>query len=148
MWGTEQVFDPDSGEWVAVRPDTLVYFTFCGLPLGWIWALMFCQSVMTRAVSTALSSINRFGGFLIADRCPGPLLDRGRFLGAVYVDNATIIGVDKRSTDAGISAVRAYMDKAGFQYHEFVPPSHVVETVGLELRLGRDLEVRQTSKRA
>ena len=70
----------------------------------------------------ALSRCNRLGSFMIADRRASPVLQEGRALGAVYVDNATVIGITKEETEHAFENVKAEMRDRGLEYHDVVEP--------------------------
>ena len=49
--GVSQVYNESTMEMEAVRPDQLLWACVRGLPMGWSWALYFCQSVVSSWVA-------------------------------------------------------------------------------------------------
>ena len=94
-WGVRQVWCPAARGFVPVAPEERLCWVFEGLPMGWSWSLFFAQEVMSQVVSSVLVSGSRLGdapvGGLLRDGEVVPVLGPGRPVGAVYVDNATIV---------------------------------------------------------
>ena len=104
-----RIFNDDTGCWEDIESDALVWPCFCGLPMGWSWALYLCHSALTSAM---LEAAVRFGGLsshdeaaeqIVRDRAPAPLLRRGRPLLAPYVDNGNAIAWDREESNYPLS---------------------------------------------
>lgn len=54
-WGVSQVYDEDADEFLDVSPGTVLFFAVQAMPMGWAWALYFCQAIMSDAVEEGLS---------------------------------------------------------------------------------------------
>ena len=100
------------------------------LPMGWNWSLLFCQSLMRRALVH-----NGFGdGDLIEDGRPSPVLrDRTSVAAAGYVDNFAIVGGDAEVVTAKRDAVTRTLEAWGLPVHSIDVASSVSVFTGLEI---------------
>ena len=46
---------------ILLEPSTLILPSLCVLPMGWSWSVLFCQSVVEKAIEDALSSVSSCG---------------------------------------------------------------------------------------
>ena len=97
-WEVNEVYDEDTNTMVPVDPGEPLYFVFEGLPMGWSWALYFCEHAMELAISRAVPMDSRCLGGLSVDRTPAPGLGPGSPIASVYVDNGTLIGMTLKDT--------------------------------------------------
>lgn len=105
VWGVTEVYDEDLD--ACVHDDTPLFFAVQAMPMGWAWALYFCQSIMSDVVADGLQEARRRseargrgprGDVYLAGRVGGllrdgevcPLLARGCAVASVYVDNANM----------------------------------------------------------
>ena len=66
-WGVSSVWCDESEQWEEVSPDQLLYFVFEGMPMGWTWAVYFCQAVIewgARSDQSLFPSRRRSGHFI------------------------------------------------------------------------------------
>ena len=138
MWGVSEYYDEDTQTFVACGPDTELYWVSEATPMGWSWAHYFAQEALAEPVRLCLASLARSGGEgprvplppsiryggLLEDRRPAPLLAHARPLGAVYVDNALIVGATAPDTRDAVAAIRRELDKVGLVVgdHSAEPP--------------------------
>ena len=83
----------------------------------------------------------------LADGNPAPRVRKGAAVGAVYVDNALVIGATKEETSLVFNEVLAKLDEIGLEYHAIEHPTQVIDFVGLTLDL-QERRLRNTRKRA
>ena len=88
-----KVFCEDTCEYAFMAASDYIYACFAGLPMGWSWALFFCQQAVVECTRNAFASLGWMPAFA-ADRSPPPPLTVGRAAAAIYVDNANIVGPD------------------------------------------------------
>lgn len=141
VWGVSEVYDEHSESMVAVHPDDTLYFVLEALPMGWTWALFFCQDALEDAIINGLECDSATGpglqgtmpplGGLIQDGRPCPVPGAGRPAAAAYVDNMTIIGACKSDTERGYERVCDALRSRGFVLHDLAEASREVETVGI-----------------
>ena len=81
-------------------PEEPLYFVSEGLPMGWSWALFFCQKAMgARRQSRSARRHARLRWALGGpDPTPAPGLGPGSPVAPVYLDNATLIGLNFKDT--------------------------------------------------
>ncbi|CAK0800544.1 unnamed protein product [Prorocentrum cordatum] len=96
-FGDPLVHIPADGRFVQVSSDTRVFAVFRGLLMGRSWSLFFCRDLLEEAWRKCLLSLGRDdGGRLVHERRPAPLLAPGRPLPQPYVDDANVIGFNRR----------------------------------------------------
>ena len=132
---------------MPASPDDMLYFVFEGMPMGWTWAMLFCQSAMEAATLQATPSDGAGHGGLIVDGAPAPRLAPGWPIGAVYVDNAFLLGYSAADCAAALSRHRKALSAAELEYHEVCPPSRRLVFIGVEVDLAARV-VRNTASRA
>ena len=137
--GVDGLWSEDVDGMVAVQPDTLVYFVFEGMPMGWSWALYFCQSSLSAAAEVACPQSGTGAGGLLEDATVAPIVEKGWPVAAVYVDNALVVGHDYDDTARALSALRKVLDIMQLVYHEIVEPCKGLVFVGMWL----DLQTRE-----
>eukprot|EP00438_Fugacium_kawagutii_P003851 Skav230672 [mRNA] locus=scaffold2185:329965:335309:- [translate_table: standard] len=95
----------------AIKPDTWLYPRSLVIPMGWAWALYWCQRVNERICErSGLSAECR-----VRDGYPPPT---GSFWHLQYVDNLHVVGTNKAEVESKFwSAVGALRD-AGLTVHE------------------------------
>ena len=105
---------------IVLRPGDKVVPYLTVLPMGWSWALHFCQQVMNHAINT--SGIERIQ--IISDKGkPVHLRDPDDIACAGYVGNFAVIETSLERVDAGL--------RIGLTVHEECAASHHAEFVGL-----------------
>lgn len=112
----------------SVRPEEFVTPYLTVLPMGWAWALHFCQGVMEHAIAVA-----GFGASsIIGDkRPPVQLTSTDEVAVAGYVDNYCVIGCNRASVDAGLEKIASILREWGLSVHEEVAADFESEFVGL-----------------
>ena len=86
--GMTSCYDDDAEREVPLRADEHMFLCVLAMPMGWSWALHFCQAVSGCAVAAAAGDPT----LLLRERQPAPKLTPGIPLHAVYVDNHTGLG--------------------------------------------------------
>jgi len=146
-WGVDTVFDEDAGAEVPADPGEELFFCFRGMPMGWSWALYYCQEAMAAAVRRAVPETSPGVGGLLVDGRPAPLLRRGSPVAAVYVDNSLVVATSREECDAAMGRVLQELRRVGLAFHALESSARVLEFVGLEIDLERRV-LRNTRKRA
>eukprot|EP00959_Pyramimonas_sp_CCMP1952_P233726 4884425-Pyramimonas_sp.AAC.1 len=84
------------------------------LPMGWSWSLLFCQSIMRRALVD-----NGFGdGNWIEYGRPGPVLQTPSCVAAAgYVDNFAVVGCDVATVAAKMDQITRTLECWGLHVH-------------------------------
>ncbi|CAK0826240.1 unnamed protein product, partial [Prorocentrum cordatum] len=113
-------------EGVALPAGTRLAPRLTILPMGWSWAMHFCQAVTMRAISVASFSDSQ-------------IVEDGRG----YVDNFYVFGHDPRLVTQRRDDVSAILRGWGLTVHEETDASTDAVLVGLELRQGRWLSVKR-----
>jgi hypothetical protein len=119
---------PHVGDYLHVTPQLTV------MPMGWSWALYFCQRIVEAQVLRAGFAM----GDLVRDRHTMPDLD-DQNLGAVYVDGAAVLGTVQPEVRRDISKVLDSLTRVGLKCKGIVESSDVQVFTGLcfERRSGR-----------
>jgi hypothetical protein len=133
--GVSQVFDDELGHEVAVRGDEVLYACFAGLPMGWSWALFFCQEAVANCGIRAQARLGH-GDLPLLDGYPSPQLSARGAVTAPYVDNGNVIGGSRESTQELLDAFKE-LGSVGFQLHEEVEPCCEFEVLGRVLDFQR-----------
>eukprot|EP00973_Karenia_brevis_P077561 10777280-Karenia_brevis.AAC.1 len=108
-WGVSSFVNADGKE-EHVEGDEILYFVFEGMPMGWSWALYFCQAAMCDACAEAVPTDFHGRGGVVEDGHPVPKLARGRPLVAVYVDNALTVGATRKDVELALGRLCAALD--------------------------------------
>ena len=110
----------------AVAPDTWVYPRTLVVPMGWAWALWWCQSVNERICErSGLAACHR-----VRDGFPIP---GGSFWHLQYVDNLHVLGTDKTEVEKKFwDAVRG-LREAGLTVHEIEFSESTVTMLGWQI---------------
>lgn len=96
-----------------MRPDTLVYPQFSALPMGWSWAVYWCQNLHRRVIDRLqLFSPAQY----ISDKCLTPDLHGGSY--TVYLDNFIAMGTDQKWMQDVTAEVTNALESAGLPTHE------------------------------
>ena len=80
QFGVLEVFDSALGVTRPTRDGEWLWPCFCGLPMGWAWALYFCHNALTRGLVAAFRIFNpalsqaRAEALVVKDRQPAPTL--------------------------------------------------------------------------
>ena len=114
------------GEIVGPGTKLCPYLTV--LPMGWSWALHFCQAVMMNAIEISGFSGDRIVG---DKRAPVHLSDLHTTCAAGYVDNFLVLGGDRDAVDSGLQKISSTLRGFGLTVHEEVPASLRCDFVGL-----------------
>lgn len=147
IWGVTHIVESSGADPVPVQRNEVLYFCFRGMPMGWTWALHFCQQSMLSAVAKAIpTGADGFGGVILDGR-PAPRVRRGAPIGAVYVDNSLVIASSEQECHATMEAVLNELRHVGLEFHTLEAPTKEISFVGLDLNL-RTLVLRNTEKRA
>ncbi|CAK0808709.1 unnamed protein product [Prorocentrum cordatum] len=92
---------------VAVGASTKLYPRLGVVPMGWSWAMWWCQSVMERVAEAA----GRGDDARLRDGRPAPLLDPSCHL--EYVDNFVGIGYDAEAVRSAVARVMTELKRRG-----------------------------------
>ena len=119
--------DAISGDSVSIH-DGLVPMIVVA-PMGWSWALHFCQSTVVRALEEeGFSPYQR-----VEDGAVAPaLLVPSAMLAAGYVDNFAIVGGQADSVTAARDRVKVNLERKGLPIHDMGDATHVSIFTGLE----------------
>ena len=116
-----------------------VYPTLCVVPMGWSWAMWWCQAIHERLVASAGESDAK----LLSDR--SPVVGRDVDTNVVYADNflsfSTVAGV----TSEVIDRVSATLTAAGMVVHEVERETEDTEVLGWLFEKGH--VIRPTRRR-
>ena len=109
-------------------PDTqlLPYLTI--LPMGWSWALHFCQSVLMHAIRSSGIEERQIIGDKRGNVC---LVDDNDIAVAGYVDNFGIIGTNAAIINQGLGRISERLRALGLTVHEEEEAQHTGQFVGL-----------------
>ena len=115
--GVSSIFE--NGQYVSISPDEIIYNCFCGIPMGWSWALWAIHGLVSHVLRTASDS---FSGPLVEDRRTASFLRPGCPLAGAYVDNFLIVATNKADALFLYLAVVDRFAKLGIKLHELRPP--------------------------
>ncbi len=109
-------------------PDTqlLPYLTI--LPMGWSWALHFCQMVLMHAIRSSGIEERQIIGDKRGNVC---LVGDNDIAVAGYVDNFGIIGTNATAINQGLSLISERLRALGLTVHEEEEAQHIGQFVGL-----------------
>eukprot|EP00971_Amphidinium_carterae_P102476 2028582-Amphidinium_carterae.3 len=97
------------------------------LPMGWSWAVLFCQSVVRNTFRRSLDErVQR-----ISDRGVNVHVSKGHDAEATYVDNFCLLSCDKSLVEDCASEAVAAMDAIGLGCHVASSASECAEFTGL-----------------
>ena len=113
-----------------VPSDEPVFPVFCGVPMGWSWALWAIHSIVSHESAVALGGYDR----LIKDRETPPSPQSGRPTASVYVDNVRIFGTSRGDADKGLHKVLKRLEAKGLACHEIERAATEFDTVGLRCK--------------
>ena len=114
---------------MAVQPEEELYACFAGPPMGWSWALFFCQEAVANCGIRAQVKLG-YGQLPLLDGYPSPQLSAHDAVTAPYVDNGNVIGGSRESTQELLDAFKQELGAVGFQLHEEVDPCREFEVLG------------------
>ena len=101
-WGADRVWDDDLEQYTEVRPGEWLYWVFEGMPMGWSWALYFCQATLESAAEKATPGTPDGHGGLCHDGGIAPIVSKGHPVSAIYVDNVLVAGIDFADAEQGL----------------------------------------------
>ena len=121
--GIDQIGD------VAVGRRQVVYPRVAVLPMGWSWALHWCQQVHERiAERSGLRKSERLQDFLAAPA--------GGFWHIQYVDNLHVLGVDKQEVESRFWRTVQALKQSGLTVHEEETCDSGAKVLGWEYEVG------------
>ncbi|CAK0838390.1 unnamed protein product [Prorocentrum cordatum] len=139
--GITQVFDvvDGVGTWLPVAAKDPVWPCFCGVPMGWTWALFICHSALTDAMVESLVRVMRCDrglaeAQLLRDGQPAPRLAKGRPVAAPYVDNGNLLCFDREDAAVFYGSMVAVLSERGFTLRDNVECDANLDMVGFELQ--------------
>ena len=137
--GVERVVVTSSGraEWAPVDPQEWVYPCFCGMAMGWSWALFLCHLALTDGLLEAASRFSKIDielarAKLLRDRQPCPRLQKGRCVLAPYVDNGNLLCYDEEDARGAYAEMCAVLEGRGFTLRDNVEFEPNLDTIGFE----------------
>ena len=126
-WKKQLIYSDETSTHFAPSSDLVVYPVFRGLCMGWSWALFFAQQAVTFIASGQIQRPLRE----IRDKLPLPDINEGPLVG-VYVDNISVIGVDKDSVSKAAHNIDQYFQDSDIPLTWSTDqPSEVFTTVGI-----------------
>ena len=141
--GVTSCYDDDAEREVPLRADERVYLCVLAMPMGWSWALHFCQEAVS---GCAVAASGGDPALLLRERQPAPKLTPGIPLHAVYVDNHTGLGHSANDARAAHEKFVAACESLGLGLHEEVPATRDLEALGVVFD-GGDRTLRHRSLR-
>ena len=130
-FGITRAWSDQASDYVEVADSTRVYLGFDAMCMGWSWALHFCQSAVSSAAEHCAGPEQ-----MLVDKKVAPLLEPGRPVQSVYVDNFTTVGVTSKDV---LNAGTAFSDRCeylGFTTHADTALAKCLDTVGVRLDIG------------
>eukprot|EP00438_Fugacium_kawagutii_P031465 Skav222634 [mRNA] locus=scaffold10:187684:190948:+ [translate_table: standard] len=110
----------------AVSPDTMIHCRVSVIPMGWKWALYFCQRVNERICERC--------GLLAKDRLrDGVAAPDSGFWHVQYVDNLHVFGTDKAVVEQHFWRAVQGLREAGLTVHEIEIDEGETKVLGWEL---------------
>ncbi|CAK0834679.1 unnamed protein product, partial [Prorocentrum cordatum] len=100
------------------------------MPMGWSWALHFCQSALTAAI---LDSGIDESSMLVGGAAIPPLRKDSDVIGAGYVDNFATVSLDPEVATTACQAMRDVLVSRGLPVDEFAPAAKSVVFTGLDI---------------
>ena len=85
------------GEFVPVSGETLFFPLFCGVAMGWNWALWTCHQTVASFVSDSSSAAP--DPLLVEDRRVSPCVSTSHPVAGVYVDNFAVVGFGRAAVE-------------------------------------------------
>ncbi|CAE8717298.1 unnamed protein product, partial [Polarella glacialis] len=130
-----EVFDDDLGHAVLPGMDERLCPAFLGVCMGWSWALHMAQEIVSHQVS---QTENFDKSDQIRDKQVAPLLQPGRPVLGIYVDNVAIIGGVPEDADRRMKAVCERFGQLGipFEVTHGRAQAHL-DTIGLRFDFAR-----------
>lgn len=125
---------------VPCSSDTLLYFVFEALPMGWSWSSYFAQAAVSQAVERALTQGPMpFGhdgvrGGLIEDGRATPYIGPSFATCAAYVDNATVLAASPADCAEALRLIREELGRVGLIVGDADAPSYSVVTFDMKQR--------------
>ena len=112
----------------AVEAGTILLPYITVLPMGWSWALHFCQKVLEHGISQAGFDHKQF----IGDKRETVVLEQLHDLAvAAYVDNFGVFGANREAVDEGLQKIIHVLRGWGLTVHEIEPACLHSDFVGL-----------------
>ncbi|CAK0840721.1 unnamed protein product, partial [Prorocentrum cordatum] len=109
------------------------------LPMGFSWALHFCQS----AARAVLAASGHERTMTALDGQPGAVVTDPVSVGVgAYVDNILAFGADRSAVDRAMARLAAAFRARGLPVHESEPAARDAEFLGLSLKHGRFLRIK------
>ncbi|CAE8695937.1 unnamed protein product [Polarella glacialis] len=129
------VFDDDLGRAVLPGKDERLCPAFLGVCMGWSWALHMAQEIVSHQVS---QTENFDKSDQIRDKQVAPLLQHGRPVLGIYVDNVAIIGGVPEDADKRMRAVCERFGQLGIPFAVTHGRSQAhLDTIGLRFDFAR-----------
>ncbi|CAK0880338.1 unnamed protein product, partial [Prorocentrum cordatum] len=100
------------------------------MPMGWSWALHFCQSALTAAIRDAGIDDD---AMLVDGAAPRPLRNDTDVIAAGYVGNFATVSLDPEVATASCQAIRDVLVARGLPVDEFAPAAPRVIFTGLDI---------------
>ncbi len=97
------------------------------LPMGWSWALFFCQAAVAACMEVSGSPVTS----VVSDRSPPVVLSSGDVASAVYVDNFAAVSTDGGLATHAVERAREVLEGFGLGCHEVSEGSADCEITGL-----------------
>ena len=136
------------GKFVLVSGETRVFPVFCGVAMGWNWALWTCHQTVASFVSDSSSAA--LDPMLVEDRRVPPCVSTSNPVAGVYVDNFAVVGFGRAAVEKRFDETVSTLTGAGFALHELVGPTsepEPFENVGLHF-WGDEKRLRPKNSRA
>ena len=109
------------GEFGPVFGETRVFPVFCGVVMGWSWALWICHQTVVSFVSDSSSAA--LDPILVEDRRVPPCVSTLHPVAGVYVENFAVVGFGRAAVETRFDQIVSTLTGAGFALHELVGPT-------------------------
>ena len=135
--GVSEVLNEETGEMEEVSPGERLWVALRVLPMGWSWALWFCQDCLTEAMVAAESTRSGRSAAtirreqLLGDRRPAPALRPGKPILAPYVDNGNFICWSPGEGADCFDAFAAELNARGLAFKDVVRGDRELICLGL-----------------
>ena len=130
-----------------VGAEEVLYWVFEGMPMGWTWALYFCQNTMEAAAEEATPASGDGRGWVAQDSVDAPIVAEGWPVSSVYVDNALVVCWNRRDAVEALSRWKSALEGRSLLFHDVVAPCRSLVYVGLIVDVNEPKQVRHTPLR-
>ena len=140
-----QAWDDELQAYVPLGEDDLFYIGVDAMPMGWTWALFFCNEAVTECAAESLPTGDGWKQIL-RDRQPAPRVQKGKPVQSVYVDNFNSYAGSKTDAVASLAGFDRACRSRDLATHEAAEAVRDHVSLGLQL-FGVSRHLRHKSRR-